>query len=1003
MLNRDFLKRLVLRFGHGHGGWLPWYNFYTGGLDQDVNQQNASQLVFSDVRPDLALGHGDPKAFSAAFAPNGAADLPDLHDDVPDAAEHVRFIRSSKSAADVIGGVKQALALQNYYMGYARSGADPEGLQLKARIPLAAVPLDPDVLVDPVPGPFNNPAVVSLYIDPDLVSGPGTELAKQVTDILQLRLTHGDINGSQSWYNTRKTAFPLNPYLDTLDNNYTASEFAIPFIASSDLDFDPSRPPLRFIGFQYGDMLWYTQTAVTADLLKLKLSSDPMHTALLNPNCVMLALHTTRYWYKPVACVLQGGVSPVTRISALYESLWNRPSFNVLGFTPSSAPIAVTAAARPRIKYKTVIAIDRPGTTARGLYRIERYAGSVVEHNLTNHLPAVDSFGKPSRYFTEKATFIHDSTSPRYCLDSYGCLQPVAFPAGQQPDDPWIWFVSMDDDYKFWLNRQEIGKANAAECVSEIDAPPLQLVVTSDSVYLLHGSEIRIWKIGTRTWTSLKCRVELPDTMLRAIAIDREQNRVWVGHKSGAFELLSTGSVSELNVASLPADAKSVSKQGLVAVNGYVAWSTNSTFAPRGDYERLTSSYVVRVTTSTSTVMHWTNDDVCYVGADNPYEYASGKQLGRVGLRSNGELLIAHTDPWSSGFRSLAAVSMSWFKVNQDGTLFRRHWCTKFGLRGPNLAVPDSDRADEHMVYMPPIHRIDDFHYVTGQVPFRYPASGYSEKDVFPFDMTQYNPILSPEGQSQINEFRLDEDANWIYLHPCAYNGNNDRYTNMGAQQFSDMVNFPGAQDSLIPPYSLVTRGSEFEFVLYSFCPIRIDGCYALLMAGNQMLLPMGIELDWTGTAWTHRVAGQPARAKTIHADAQPVGPHFNIAFDVGGSGHVFNKSTCFRVDVQPGTSIPVPEASLYLGEYLVATENVSPGPDGAATVSKASLGMFCGIDTENNKDIGAWIGSSPLVRVETNPGPGQFAVEQSGTFRFASALAGTQIRVTYNYIVQAG
>lgn len=1003
MLNRDFLKRLVFRFGHGHGGWLPWYNFYTGGINPDIGQQNASQLVFADTRPSLDLGHGDPKSFSNTFAPNGAANLPDLHDDVTDAAEHVRFVRSSKSAADVSGGVKQALALQNYYMGYASSGSDPEGLQLQTRIPLAAVPLDPDVLVDPVPGPFNNPAVVSMYMDPDLVPGPGTKLTSQVVDILRLRLTHGDLNGSLSWTSARETAFPLNPYLDTLDNNYTTSEFAIPFIVSSDLDFDPTRPPLRFIGFQYGDMLSYTPSSVTADLLKLRLSSDPMHEAFLNPNCVMLALHTSRYWYKPVACVLQGGASPVTRISGLYESLWNRPSFNVLGFTPSAAPIAITAAARPRIKYKTVVSIDRPGTTARGLYSIERYAGSVIEHTLTNHLPATDSFGNPSRYFTEKATFVHDSETTKRYTDTYGCLQPVAFPAGQLPDDPWIWFVSMDDDYKFWLNKQEIGKANAAACVSELDAPPLQLVVASDAVYLLHGSEIRIWKISTGTWTSLKCRAELPDTVLRAIAIDREQNRVWIGHKSGVFELLASGAVSELNVASLPVDAKSVSKLGLVAVNGYVAWSTNSTFSPKGDYERLTASYIVRVTTSTPAVQYWTNDDVCYASTDNSYEYVSGKQIGRVGLRSNGELLIAHMDPWSSASRGFAAVSLSWFKVNQDGTLYRRHWCSKFGLRGPALTFPDINSADEHMVYMPPIHRIDDFHYVTGQIPFRYPSPSYPEKDIFTFDMTQYGPHLSPEGQSQVNEFRLDEDANWIYLHPCAYTGNNDRYTNMGPQQFSDMVNFPGAQDSLIPPHSLTTRGSEFEFVLYSFCPIRIDGCYALLMAGNQMMLPMGIELDWTGTAWTHRLAGQPRRAKTIHADSQPAGPHFNIAFDVGGAGHVFNKSTCFRVDVQPGTSLPVPESSLYLGEYFVVTENVVPGPDGTAVVSKAGLGMFCGIDTANNSDISARVGVSPLVRVESNPGPGQFSVDRNGTFVFAASLSGTTVNVTYNYVMQAG
>jgi hypothetical protein len=64
---------------------------------------------------------------------------------------------------------------------------------------------------------------------------------------------------------------------------------------------------------------------------------------------------------------------------------------------------------------------------------------------------------------------------------------------------------------------------------------------------------------------------------------------------------------------------------------------------------------------------------------------------------------------------------------------------------------------------------------------------------------------------------------------------------------------------------------------------------------------------------------------------------------------------------------------------------------------------MFCGIDTANNSDISARVGVSPLVRVESNPGPGQFSVDRNGKFVFAASLSGTTVNVTYNYIMQAG
>lgn len=1001
MLNRDFLKRLVFRFSRGQGGWLPWYNFYTGSS----NTQTYSQLMLSAIRPDPGMGHRNPVNMAQAFVTDGNNPAPLLSDNVVDAATHVRFVRGRQSGApqaiDLLGGVKQSVVLQNFYMGYVQYGDDPEGLQRRMRIPLAVADLDPDVLIDPVPGPFNFETAMDIYMDPDMQGGGNVKLSKVAIDAFRARMTAGDRDGNGSY---SIDGFHLNPYADSFNSNIHG-DTTVPFITSSNLDYDPTRPMLRFAGFQYGPHVGYMLSDVDPDILKLNLLADPLQIPLINPNCVLLALHCPMPWYMPVAAVLQGGVLPTTVLSPVYKALLNRPSFNVLGFTANTDPVVASFQGRPRIKSRNVITIDRPGTVARGSYRVERYSGDVIEHTLTSHLPYTDCDGNPAKYFTKHSSLVHDNNDTNGMRSLYGCLQPVAFPAGQMPEDPWIWFVSMDDEHAMWLNRQEIGKATVAECVARVPSSPIQLVVNATSVFLLYGSELRIWNIADATWTVYTTGVELPSTVMHSIALDREKLRTWVGHENGVFEVIIGGSV-DLDLSSIPSAARRVAKQALVAVNGYLAWNTVDYFSQQGEYEPIVPSYVVRYNTTNSTVFSWTFRDVTSEGMLDAYTASYWKQLGKVGLRSNGEILITHSEPVAS--YSMMMVGLSWFKVRPDGTLFRKHWCQKFSIAGPDATYSmNPANPTNHMVYMPPVHRIDDCHYVTGSIPFRYPMQGINpqsrEKGLFVFEEETYGtPTLNSAGPSQIIEFRLDDEASWLYLHPRAYSRQADTSVHAGTNQFSDLLNLPSKQDSLIPQFSLVTRGPDFEFALYSMCVVLIDGCYAAIAAGSQHQLPMGIEYDWDGNNWIHKKAGRPPQGRALHNLPHPITPHVSVAFDTGNTGFVFQRSTCYRFDSQPGTTAGIPQASLYLGDYAVVSETVTVDSTGKATVAKAALDTFCGIDVANTKDMYAQIGVLGLTLVASNPGVNEYAVTKDGVFHFHMSRAGASASITYNFISQA-
>lgn len=964
MLNREFLRRLTFRFARGDGGWLPYYLFYLGTL----NSHTGSQLALIDKRPQVGYGLYDPKLFNATFAPHGPNSNTYMGEYPVSCGDHMQFARSGSSKSlDISAGVKQSIALQNYYQGI-----DTENLQSVSRVPWSAVALDPAVMVDSIDGPFNFDAIVDLYMDPDICnSTTGIQLSKEFIDAVEARLNVGAGGGSYS----HDTIY-LNPYLSSKDTNGPHM-----FVTSSNLDYDPSRPFLRFAGHMYGSIHDYMLSDIDADLLKVRLSANPMHQAFINPNCVMLAASGALSWYVPVAAVLSGGTNPTTHVSSVYSSAFNRPSFNVRNFNTTSDPVSVTSDVRPAFNQRVTTLIDRPGDTSRASYRIERYANEMVEWSLTSHLPRVDSNGNDTKYFTELGSYMSANNSGYDYRLYYGCLQPVAFPAAQEPEDHWLWYVSMDEEYNFWLNRQELGRANLSECMSPIPCSPIQMIVFNGRVWMLHGSEIRVFVIATGILNTYTVNTDLPVTkLMTSIAVDREQHRVWVGHETGVFEFTNE-TFTALDLSALPTSAQYVARQGLSAVNGYLAWNTVEELDKHNEYGVLSEQYVVRWTVASNSGFAWSHDDI----AGSAHFVLSTSilvQLNRIGLRSNGDILVLYTSKEETYYYN--GPDFSWFKVNTDGTLFCRHY--REHLCQTTISFECS------LMYVLPIHRIDDFHYSCGAVPFNQPDA----------TRDQYDPLLcsTPTG---LFDFRLDEENNFVYVHPGYQEMQADTALHDGwSANFSDVVNNPHTHKALIPFQSLIIRASDFEAAMHSSCPVILDGCFSLFMCGYQHICQMGIEYSWNGANWVHGIAGQVFVSKRMHTDFQNVTPAVKIAFDRSSTGFKFSRSNVYRVDAGPGTSTPLPTSTLYLGDYNVVSESTTIDSSGMITVSVASTDTFCGIDTEQTKDLVCSVDSTQLFFTTGTPGPNDFAVSKAGVFSFDSSNAGKMANIRYNFIRQA-
>lgn len=987
MINREFMRRLVFRIFHGNGGWQPFYLFYLG---------DGAQLVMSDKQVTANIGLEQSDAFNTAFSPHGNSFATDLGIGGHAEGGVFTFDRMANKnvgnlssigpkAVDVNPGLKQTAVVQNYYM----SGVNDEHLQEdRNRIPLIASPIDPAVFLDPMLSFLTSGNDVEFQIDVDT----DVRVASQLGDALLAKLLEARLrDGGPAFYGQNypnsndPTVVGDNPYIISYVNQGTTISGLKLFMTSSNLEVDDESKLMRLVGSMYSQPV-SGPVGSNIDLLRLQLFTNVSHDPLINKNCVLLVADTRWKWYLPVLAHLSSSRVKTAGISTIYYAPWMRRSCHVLGFNVDNSPVlTVSSPVRATYSTRTVIAIDRPGPVGTATYFVERYLNEVIEMTLASHLPKVNPDGTVAEYFTKGNFIAYNNT--KYWTEPHWCLQPVAFPSAQQPEDPWLYYVSMDENYDYWFNRQELGKAHVSEALFKIAAPPTQIQIFGGNAWLLFGTAIWRYNVTTGVITKYTTGTELPSVVLTSIAVDREVSKLWVGHQTGVFEF-TNAVVSALNLSSIDVKQRKVRPQGLSAVNNFVAWVND--FELHG-YDA--ESWVCRYDVTNSKLLSWDYGALCDSRDYSNYSKYRGRSIYGVNLRSNGDLIVMHSVNCVETGRS-SSGSLTWCEVRADGTIFRRFVCKR--------AFPGShDRGYSYSkLYSSPIHRIDDFHYTS--VIFSYTeltsflnTSAGSNPDNWGLSTIWLCNSMSGMNSSLVNDFRIDEENSAIYMHPMC----ND------ASVFNPRVNANeqetrfSAHRTPIPQNSLHVRASDALYAFYSTTPIVLNNAYSLMVCGMQYMNHLGVELSWNGTAWVHGTAGISNKSKKTHTVAASVHPSLSIAFNAGSS---YTGNTVYRVDTFPSTSSARDDLYMYLGDFVTETTNIVMT---AATmkVPASELPSFYGVDIDRVETLGCSIGPTNLtyVAAPTLPDANQFSMTKDSLILHASRIGATA-SLTYNFVKQA-
>lgn len=1000
MLNIEFTKRLVCRIQAGSGGWLPTYMFYLGPVD---NGSGSSQLLLNSTPLTETLRKAGSDALNSAYAANDSrTPLRNtlLGIGIAKTGRQVSLRRgksldssnvddSWKQPGDSDGGFKHAIVAQNFYNNLSTAPSTFDiGLQANAlRVPYIISPLDPPFPIDPLQSVISPTLDLEITVEPE-VKLASNEAQQMLADYLRQRLiasdgSYYDVPGYG--YSTKVPPVNENPYL-FMDPYVSSVSSHIPYIMSSPLEVDDVSKIMRFMA-SVGRSIVPTPEA-NVQLLKMRLypTAGPME-----PNCVALALHSGAQFYRPIVAFLANSYAKVAGISSVYRLTASWPSTNTAAQSEdTTGTIAATSTGvRPTRSLRNVVCIDRPGYVGQATYRMERYSRQLVEMSLTSHLPQVNPDGTTAEYFTRGA-FIN----PGY-YTPYGnwCLQPVAFPSAQQPEDTWLYYVSMDELYRFWLNRQELGKAHVSEPLSRLDEPPVQMAVRNGLVYLVYRKSIMVYNVSAATLTSYSVTAALgADAFLTSITVDREKGKIYVGHSAGVFEFTSNA-VVPLNVSSISAAQRYVADTKLCAVNGYIAWTTNYAMDRGAD----AVSGFVRHRVIDSETHYWNYQDLTDMHVIS-YDHGFKRSIGAVSLRSNGDVVVIY-DASRGYYTQNVGPSLLVCSVDANGVLIRKYIMPiAFG------SITYYQRQSLREADLAQLFRVDDFHYVGTLTPVSSIVGHTS------YDYTSNGPIRMSATEAyidcghaqsgvkiRVNDFKIDEERAEIRGHRVMHMLDELQ----DARPTNPESKYTGHYAGL-PPYSCYVRATERPHAYRSQGLVVLDKAYALFICGMQYTSHNGVDLDWDGADWVHGMADTPRRSKLTHATAQPVSPWLNIAF--GGSSYL-DGSYCYAVHTYPtrnGSAVNS-KVLMYLGLLVPSTYTAALG-QAATTIPPASDGQeYCGIEYERGDLMTCSVNGTPLTFSANNDSPDNTQFSVIGNVLHVNAThVGKTVEFTH-YYVKAG
>lgn len=955
------LRRMVPHTPAGDGGWMSSYMFYMGSGSPNGGAPNNGSLRYIGLRPAQVTANtmrSSAKEITEEFSWDVSypASEVEQHAGAGRSLDGVaienanRSRRSNAEVAAALGtlgltdSLNKSLVLQHCYMSTNVTGDDTTaaGAALSPMTPYVITPLDSAVITDTAEFPFTPILDMAIDIVPEVTANQAPETLPTLARLLESRLRDsvfdyeldGEPGYASRFSNPSNTLSTDNPHMLRRDNSLVAQGYEpwYLFMSSTNMEVDDYKKIMRLIGtviFPSPNSIGVSNS-YNSQLLKFTLVPG----TLLNPNglCVV-AVSKVGMWHSPIVGFLSNDRTKIPGVDAAIPGPVTAPSCQIFGFTGTSTDVVPSAISRSPRTVVDTIRINKPGVAGVASYFVERYARNLIGTALTSHLPKVNPDGSESTYF-ELGTFVTRAGSYAESMRDAGpgnfCLQPVAFAMAQQPEDTWLYYVSMDDTFTYWLNRQELGKAHISEALSQLHHPPLQMEVFNGKLWMIFDSAVHVYDIASKTTAIYSTAASVPSG-LRAIAIDRMLGKVYIGHLSGVFEFTGT-TVTPISMPTISAEQKRVAKCSMTAVNGYIIWVT-SDLEDRASSTGHDPNFVVRHQVSTSTTYAWSGEMLAGSGR-------AGTSIISASLRSNGDCVVLH-----SGIHSQTPPTLVWFAVNTDGSLRRRHANHYFGVWGDTYNNGTFRLSSR-------IFRIDDLHYSLLVIPVKLVQATIDGM------LGMFRDTENDGTQPYTCDFRLEDSDNRIYYYPVP---------KTARMRASDYVQGNTLDEwRFVAPYvpipwaSVYVRACDYEYARYSSTVVILDRCYSLFVCGTQIPTSIGVELSWNGTEWVHGTANVPNKARVSSASsAQAINPWTQISF---ASGVTFNNYTAYKIRTYPKAAESAEPVHYYLGDLIPATRTVSVTATEMTMPADIEGPTYCGIEYERPDLLTCIVGGTTLT-----------------------------------------
>lgn len=1001
MINVELLKRMISNIPNGGAGWMSSYMFYMNtcshvGLRSVPVTRAVLGSSIEEINAVFGESRGLPSLVPGAYTVNDVVQLINNKGAMAGVGRILNGIEIDNAyknrldgysghgysgATGIVDSMHHTAVIQNTYMshygaGYVNDIADnTTGSGLAEETPYAPYvisPLDASIIVDPVEFDFSPSLDMSFNIFPEVTSKDDPLTLGSLSKIVESRLrdASSDYNVGYAGAPSELGGTVVGSLRGTTDSPHMIDrrafvEWPHPWslrMASTNLEVDDYSKIARLIGTVYESN---SQHVYNAQLLKLTM----LPASSMNPNGLcLIAMSNVGNWHSPIVAFLSNDRDKVPGVSNAISGPVVAPSCQIFGFaTDASSKIATAAAARSPRTVVDVLRIDKPGLAGDATYFVERYHRDLIHTALISHLPNKNPDGSKSTYF-ELGTFLTKAGSSIETYMDNGdrqfCLQPVCFAMAQQPEDIWLYYVSMDDNLNYWLNRQELGKAHVSEPLKSLAKPPLQMEVVNGELIMMHETKIDIYNISTGAVVSYGASSGIP-TGLRALAIDREKSKIYVGHINGIFDFTSHV-VVPVDLSSLNADCRIIAPCKLTAVNGYLAWTTAS-IEDRASIANRTPNWVVRHEVANGVSIAWSCAAITGSSKLSDSIIASS-------VRSNGDMVVLH-----SGSYYMNPPTLTWFSVTSSGKMTRRNTKNHFGY------WQDTYGSDYRLTGR--IFRVDDHHFSVLVLPIRL------KQQTLDGTLGLFNITDNGMSQPWTGDFRLDDAGNRIYFYPLPKTESlSSRYVpSQEADRFTTPFN-------PIPFASVYTRACDYEYAKYSSNIVILDKAYSLFVCGVQLPTSIGIELDWDGSNWIHGTAGKMKVARTTHTDHQNINDWSTAMFI---SGQYFDSYTAYQIKTYPSTTMsPNQVLMYYFGDLLPGSYSSVIAFESTAIPPYINSRLYCGIEYERSDLITCTVDGTQLSALlgPGSPNENQYSIHKN-VLRLHASHVGKQLNITYSYV----